>query len=53
MEIVLGMAFLTFSNANIQLDTESFTWKSYNAVEALLIARQIELIDKHKFAKAV
>ena len=53
MEIVLGIALLTLSNANIQLDTESFIWRSYNAVETLLIARQIELIDKHKFAKAV
>ena len=52
MEVVLGMLFLAFSNADIQFDTESFTWRSYNAAEALSTTRRVELIDKHEFAKA-
>ena len=39
MEVVLGMLFLALSNANIQFDTESFTWRSYHAAKALLTAR--------------
>ena len=52
MEIVLGMLFQSFSNVDIQLDTESFTWSSYSAAEALPTTRWVKLIDKHKFAKA-
>ena len=46
------MPFLALSNADIKFDTESFTWKSYSATKALLTTRQVELIDKHNFAKA-
>lgn len=52
MEVVLGMPFLALSNADIQFDAESFTWRSYSAAEALPTARRVELIDKHEFAKA-
>ena len=51
MEVVLGMPFLSLSNADIQFDTESFTWRSYSAAEALPTTRQVELINKHEFAK--
>ena len=51
MEVVLGMPFLALSNADIQFDTESFTWRSYSAAEALPTTRRIELIDKYEFAK--
>ena len=52
IEVVLGMPFLALSNADIQFDTESFTWRSYSAAEALPTTRRIELINKHEFAKA-
>ena len=51
MEVVLGMSFLTFSNINIQFVKKELTWRSYTAAEALPITKQIELIDKKKFAK--
>ncbi len=52
MEVVLKMSFLAFSNADIQFDAKSLTWRSYTAAEALPTARWVELIDKHEFAKA-
>ena len=52
IEVVLGMPFLALSNADIQFDTESFTWRSYSAAEALPTTRRVELIDKHEFAQA-
>ena len=53
MEVVLRMPFLALSNANIQFNTKSFTWRSYSTAEALPTNRRVELIDKHDFAKAV
>ena len=53
MEVILEMSFLVLSNANIQFDIESFTWRFYNIAEALPIARRIELINKYKFAKGL
>ena len=52
IELVLRMPFLTLSNTNIQFEIESFTWRPYSTAEALPSARQVELIDKHEFAKA-
>ena len=51
MEVVLGMSFLVLSNIDIQFDTKNFNWKSYSIAEALFTIRQVELIDKHNFAK--
>ena len=51
MEMVLGMLFLILSNADIQFAEKKFTWRSYTAVEALPITKQVELIDKKEFAK--
>ena len=45
-EVMLGMHNLTFSNADKDL-----TWRSYTTAEALSIIKEIELIDKNKFAK--
>ena len=53
MKIALKMLFLALSNVKIQFNTESFTWRSYSAAEALSTTRWEELIDKHKFAKSV
>ncbi len=52
IEVVLGMPFLAFSNADIQFGAEELTWRLYTATEALPTARKVELIDKHEFAKA-
>ncbi len=52
MEVVLEMPFPALINTDIQFDAESFTWRSYSTTEALFITRRVELIDKHKFAKA-
>ena len=52
MEVVLGMLFLSFSNADFQFDAGELTWRSYIVAEALPTARRVELINKHEFAKA-
>ena len=52
MKVVLGMPFLALSNANIQYDTGSFTWRSYSAAETLPTFKVLEFIDKHEFVKA-
>ena len=51
MEVVLGMLFLTLSNADIQFVEKELTWKSYTAALALPTTKRVELIDKKKFAK--
>lgn len=51
--MVLGMLFFTLSNANIQFTEKKLTWRSYIAAEALPITKQVEIIDKIEFAKAV
>ena len=53
MEVVLGMPFLTLSNADIQFAEKKLTWRSYTAAEALPTTKRVELIDKREFAKAV
>lgn len=45
MKVVLRLSFLALSNVDIQLDTKSFTWRSYIIAEALIIATQVDLIN--------
>ena len=52
MEMVLGMPFLTLSNANIQFAKKKLTLRSYTIKKALPTTQKIELINKKKFAKA-
>ncbi len=52
IEVVLGMPFLSLSNADFQFGTGELTWRSYTFAEALPTASRVELIDKHEFAKA-
>ena len=52
MEVVLGMPFLTLSNADVSFSERELTWKSYTVDEALPTAKRVELIDKKEFAKA-
>ena len=53
IEVVLGMPFLSLSNADFQSSSREFNWRSYIIAEALPITRQIEVIDKDKFARTV
>lgn len=46
------MSFLILSNIDIQLRAKKLTWRSYTSAKALPTARGVEIIDKHKFAKA-
>ena len=52
MEVVLGMPFLTLSNADIQFLKQELTWRSYTTAEALPTTKRVELIDKKEFVKA-
>ncbi len=52
VEVVLGMPFLSLSNADFQFSAEELTWRSYTATEALPTTRRVKLIDKKEFAKA-
>ena len=53
MVMVLGMIFLTFTNADIQFLKKKLTSKTYTITKALLITQMVELINKKEFAKAV
>ena len=45
MEVVLGMPFLIFSNADIQFAEKELTWRIYTTKKALTTTRQVEIID--------
>ncbi len=49
-DIVLGMPFLTMSNANINFQAWDLQWRSYTTGEVLPTTRLVELIGKKKFA---
>ena len=51
-EVVLGMPFLTLSNADVQFVEEELTWRSYTTAEALSTTKRVELINKKEFVKA-
>ena len=51
MEVVLGMPFLTLSNADVQFVKKELTWRSYITAKALPTIKRVELIDKKEFAK--
>ena len=52
-EVVLGMLFLTLSNADIQFVEKELTWRFYTIAEALPTIKRVKLIDKKGFAKTV
>ena len=47
------MPFFTLSNTNIQFAWEKLTWRSYITAKALSTIKQIKIIDKKEFIKAV
>ena len=51
MEVVLGILFLIFNNADIQFAEKELTWRSYTAVEALPTTKWVELINRKEFPK--
>ena len=51
VEVVLGILFLTFSNADIQFMEKELIWRSYTTAEALLTTKQVDFINKKEFAK--
>ena len=53
MHIVLVMPFLSLRNADIQFDMENLIWRIYSIAEALPTTRQVQLTNKHKFARAI
>ena len=52
MELVLKMAFLTFSNADIQFAKKELSWSTYTTEDVLPTSRRVKPIDKKEFAKA-
>ena len=52
VEMVLGMFFLTLSNANLQFPKKELTWRSYTIAKALPTTKRVELFDKKEFIKA-
>lgn len=52
MNVVLKMAFLAFSNANIHFDKSQLNWKSYTSSKLQLTIKQIEIVGKNNFARA-
>ena len=53
MKVVLGMLFITLSNADVQFTNKELTWGTYNTKEALSITRRVKPIDQNRLAKAV
>ena len=51
MLVVLGMLFLTFSNANVPFAEKELTRRIYITKEILPTNRQVEIFDQKKFAK--
>ncbi len=51
-EIVLGMLFLTMSNADVDFQARNLQWRSYTTGDILPTTRRVELIEKKEFAAA-
>ncbi len=51
-DIVLGIPFLTISNADIDFQARDLQWKSYTTGEVLSTTRWVELIGKKEFVAA-
>ena len=51
VQVVLGMPFWTFSNADVSFSERELTRNLYTAAKALPTTKRVELIDKKKFVK--
>ena len=53
IEVVLGILFLTLSNADVQFAEKKLTWRTYTTKKAFSTTCWVKIIDQKKFAKAV
>ena len=51
-EVVLGISFLTLSNADVDFSGRDLRWRTYTIEEALPTTRRVELVGKKEFAAA-
>lgn len=51
VEMILGIFFLTFSNAKILFAEQKLIQRFYSIAEALLITKQVKIINKKEFTK--
>ena len=49
IEVVLGMLFLTLSNADIRFAERKLVWRTYSATKALSTTQRVEIIGKKEF----
>ena len=49
-EVVLGMPFLTLSNADVDFPSRDLRWRTYTTEEAFPTTRHVELVGKKEFA---
>ena len=52
MKVILGMPFLTLSNADVSFADNDLTWRTYTPDEALPTTKRVQIIDRKEFAKA-
>ena len=52
VEMVLGMLFFTFSNADVVFKDRELIWKSYTPAEALLTTKRVLMIGRKKLVAA-
>lgn len=52
IDVIFGMTFLFFSNANVKFTEKELIWRIYSASDALPTTKQIQLIDRKKLAAA-
>lgn len=50
--MILGMLFLTLSNADIRFAEKNLVWRSYTAKKARTTTKRVEHIDRKEFAAA-
>ena len=48
-EIILGMLFLKFSNADMSFGKKTLVWKTYTTNKALPTTEQVQIINKKDF----
>ncbi len=52
VEVVLGMPFLTFSNADVVFKDRELTWRSYTPAEALPMTQRVQMMGQIEQAAA-
>ena len=53
MEVVLGMPFFTFSNADVVFKDRELTWRSHTPAEALPTTKRVQIIGRKELTAAV